>query len=273
MSDIKIEDAKKDLLGGFEFGLKTFRISCENLQIVRVWAKRLSSLKDEQQLMWRINGIAKSGEDGVCVIGGKEIKREFELIITSDEYAKESWDWHKANEVSHLHQNEIPEQLYSIKKRMIEVFSEKPPTATLGNYDSLGWQIECNIPDEVFDKIEIDLAMNLIETISISIRWQVALVDNYYTQMKLPTNWGMIRLRENSSPEPLMGHVVSVSWLPKKVAAAETKRDETANADLNISKIVVVPEQQQSNKAFVFPKSIIIALWLIAFGVLMIAMK
>ena len=77
-----------------------------------------------------------------------------------------------------------------------------------------------------------DLTVQLIDTVSVGIEWTFGLIEADAGDMELwrtlseepgkdpvygshmPQTWGMFKLSEDKSPEPLWGHVTSLHWLP-----------------------------------------------------------
>jgi hypothetical protein len=280
MSDIDIEESEKDYLCGFSFGIRTFWIEAKDIKIIRVWSTRLSSADKEPKLVSVIDGIAISKKDGVCVIGEDEVRREFKFSIETDANASESWEWLKANDISHINKDKIPEQLYRIKELTAECFNESPPTATLfvsesdweiGNETS--WNIACQISQEVFDELAHDLMAGDIENISIGIEWKLGLIKDNYAPPSYPTDWGMIRLRADEAPQSLKGHVISLSWKPKRCLPNNTVMCEPLPENLSEPKSANLLEETVERTEYVFPKSAITALWTIAIGIMLLILK
>ena len=46
----------------------------------------------------------------------------------------------------------------------------------------------------------------------IGIKWVAGLVEDDHTPPAFPTTWGLYKMSEDKSPEPLYGHVISVGW-------------------------------------------------------------
>lgn len=95
-----------DAFGGFGFTIRTFWIEAKDLHVGRVWRKDPLGSSGAPKFTSGIRGIAVPEKDGVCVIGGKEIRHEFDLTLKVDTNAKKDWEWHKANSVTNLHINE-----------------------------------------------------------------------------------------------------------------------------------------------------------------------
>ena len=94
-----------------------------------------------------------------------------------------------------------------------------PPTATLFSLEAdrelgieEGWVIECTIPREVRDQLVQDILAGKANEISVGIKWLSGLVRDKHAPPSVTTTWGLFRTEADSSPEPLQGHVESLTW-------------------------------------------------------------
>ena len=205
--------ADREPFGGYGIAIRTFWIDGTNFLSARRWSKESTYNSTESNFSTYLSGKAIT-TDSVSVIGGSERVREFGLSIESDEDAKQSWQWHKANDVGSYDGN-APE--LRAKRRINEVLEEAPPTATLFLVEAdretgiqRQWNIECKIPRPVLQHFERELLAEQTKRIQIGIRWVFGLILDEHAPLSVPTTWGLFRISDQV--EPLYGHVTSLNW-------------------------------------------------------------
>jgi hypothetical protein len=270
-------------LGGFDFAIRTFWIEAKDLKVGREWMKDQLGTGGSPKFTSGIHGVAVSEKDGVCIIGGKETKHEFDLTLNVDTDAAKAWERHKAFSVRAWRINEkTPGEIIGILKLIDEELSKDPPTATLFTYEDdweigikAGWGLECKIPEEVYAKIEEELNAGRIQSVMLGIHWEAGLVFDVHAPPSFPTNWGMFRIADNMSPEPLQGHVTSVRWTPKDQLKTPLVQDHDENAapSLPIVDLTQVSPQASDPLVISIPKGIVFALWAIAVSVFLLLFK
>ncbi|MDD3936165.1 hypothetical protein [Rhodoferax sp.] len=272
-----------DDFGGFGFAMRTFWIEAKDLKVGREWMRSQLGSGGSPKFTSRIHGVAVSEKDGVCVIGGKEIRHEFDFTLNVDTDATKAWEWHKANSVTDLRINEKTSgEIVRILKLIDERLDKDPPTATLFTYEDdweigikAGWGIECEIPQEVYTKIEEELSAGLIQSVRLGIKWEAGLVFDVHAPPSFPTNWGMFRIADDKSPEPLQGHVTSVGWAPKDQLKTPLVQDhdEATAPSLPVVDLTQVSPQVSDPLVISIPKGIVFALWAIAVSVFLLLFK
>ncbi len=272
-----------DAFGGFGLAIRTFWIKAKDLKVGRVWAKDQLGSGGPGKFTSRIHGVAVSEKDGVCVIGDKKIMHEFALTLNVDTDVSTAWERYKASSVTKFRINEkTPAEIVGLLKFIDERLSEDPPTATLFNYEDDweigikgGWEISCMIPTEVYDKIEEELRAGLIQSVTLGIDWEAGLVFDKHAPPSFPTNWGMFRIADDETPEPLQGHVTSVRWTPKDHLKTTLIQDNDENEAPSLPLADCMEAASRiSNPAVVsIPKGIVFALWAIAVSVFLLLFK
>jgi hypothetical protein len=261
-----MDEAKtEDVFDGYGFAIRTFYFDVNELHIHRGWSQ--NSLNTGRTKFYSsIKGRAVS-EDRVGIIGRDGSVKDFEFTLGVDTDAKESWEWLKAHDVLAYTDNSKynPEHI-RIKNLIGERLDANPPTATLLNWDDdwetgtkAGWSIVCQIPPDVFSKIEDEIVAKAVNSISMSVRWEAGLVFDEHAPPSVPTVWGLFCLEENRSPEPLRGHVISIQWSPTN--HGETKPKEASD---DMPAPTPAPVTAVAPVVFNVPKSAIAALWVLA---------
>lgn len=211
-------DARTKLFGGYGFAIRTFWIKGTGLTVSRRWKRQETIDPDPgDRFSTSISGKAISEKDSVCVIGqeNREIK-EFALTIKSDAYATQEWERIRSIEELVIKNDGTTPEL-RVRAHIFEQLSKDPPTATLFVTDDDwetgikgGWSIECAIPPSVLAQLEADLLAQRAHELHMGIKWEGALVRDEHAPPSFPTSWGLFTIAKN--PEPLHGHVKSISW-------------------------------------------------------------
>jgi len=216
MGEAKTEAA----FGGYGAAIRTFWFKVDDLQIHRGWSKK-SLPTDTPKFSSSVMGRAVS-EDRVGVIGRDSSVKDFEFTLGVDTDAKNSWELHKAHDVlAYTDNSKYRPEYVNFKKFISERLDKNPPTAALLKYNDdwetgikAGWSISCQIPPDVFSKLECEIVAKTVTSISMSVSWEGGLVFDEYAPPSVPTVWGLFCLQENGSPETLHGHVLSIRWSP-----------------------------------------------------------
>lgn len=211
----------KQPFADFSFSTRNFRVTGSRLRIIRTW-RRSPSLGQEgnPELSAAIFGVAIGQSNDVCVIGTPERAKEFSLTIHAERDAKHSWE-----DIKRLHlladgdrHSDTPER--RVRNRQYELLDKEPPTATLFvTYPDKdlgtqgGWSVECDIPQETFERLVTDLTEGRADEVTIDIEWVAGLAcsDSFFG-MSAATTWGLFKLSEQDSPEPLQGHMAVIRW-------------------------------------------------------------
>jgi hypothetical protein len=270
MDESKTEDA----FGGYGATIRTFWFKVDHLQIRRGWSKN-SLTTNRPKFYSSVIGRAVS-EDRVGVIGRDSSIKDFEFTLGVDTDAKSSWEWHKAHDVLAFTDNSKYDPAYVFfKKSISERLDKNPPTAALLNYDDdwetgikAGWEIVCQVPPDVFSKIEDEIAAKTVTSILMSVIWEGGLVFDKNAPPSVPTVWGLFCLQENRSPETLHGHVSSIRW-------SSTNHEETKPKEARDDMHAPTPANVTAAAPVVIniPKSAIAALWVIALAAVIYLFK
>jgi len=259
------EATTEDAFGGYGFAIRTFWFDVTNLHLHRTWSQN-SVITDRPEFVSGIKGKAVS-EDRVGVIGRDGSIKEFDFTLRVDSDAKKSWEWHKAHDVLAYtdHSKYKPEHI-CIKKLISERLDANPPTAVLLTYEAdweignkAGWSIECQVPPDIFAKLENEIAAETATSISIGVRWEGGLVFDKYAPPSVPNIWGLFCLEKNRSPESLWGHVTLIQWSPinhGKTSHKEARVDMPAPTPAPVTAVAPV--------IFNVPKYASAALWVLA---------
>jgi hypothetical protein len=201
-------------LDGFKVVGGTFWVSATDFKIVHRWSRsELIGYDESPEFALTVTGAAVAKER-VCVIGTTEYVRKFGLVLRSTTKAKERWEWHRAHDISIGNEADTPER--RINNRRNEILDRSPPTAMLwaqltsAGHVSGDWDLECQIPDAVLERLAGDVTARRVNTISIGIEWVAGLVKHLL--LGAGTTWGLFKLSDDGSPEPLWGHVTSITW-------------------------------------------------------------
>jgi hypothetical protein len=252
-------------LGGYGPAIRSFFFRVQDLHLQRKWSQDLFGT-DGPRFESSISGKAVS-EDRVGVIGRDGTVKEFDFTLGVDTHVKTTWERFKevdafpTRDHSKYHEKHV-----RIKNLISERFEENPPTAFLCTYDDnweigikAGWSIDCNVPPDVLARLEDEIESGTVSSILISVHWQVGLVRDQHAPLSFPTIWGLFCLEENGSPEPLYGHVNSISWAHK--IQGKTNREETG---YEMPAPTAAPAKTVAPVAFNVPKYAIVALWVLA---------
>jgi hypothetical protein len=230
-------EPKQDPFMGFGFAIRSFYVNATQLRVARSW-RRSTLQSDEPQFNITISAKAKADKDDVCVIGSDERSEEFYLTIRSDVGLTEQW--RDIVRMESVHIGKIDDTPQSrVRHLQHSRFEKEPPTATLfvsypdeeiGN--SGGWIMECNLAQDILEKIVADVERSSTNDLQIKIRWECGLVRDKHAPPAYPTSWGMFRLTEGEPPEPLRGYVESVNWAltsDDKVAVTSISSSESGD--------------------------------------------
>ncbi len=220
--------------GGFGFAIRTFWLKATELRIGRKWFRE--DIEDgAAKFDFEIGGKARS-KDAVVIIGETKSTNDFHFHLNADDPAK---SWARVKEIDiavgwNFEDESTPER--RLKKHIYEKLDQAPPTATLFWYETdweIGikesWVIECTIPKEVRDQLVQDILAGKANEISVEIDWECGLVYDKHAPPSVPTAWGLFRTEADGEPEPLHGHVESLTWelrLPHVGAPDITDQEE-----------------------------------------------
>jgi hypothetical protein len=190
-----------------------------NLSVRRHWSEEIRGRPSPRELHTCVDGDGVLEIDTVSVIGSNARAKEFHLGLWTDKNVAEEWAYAKANRQALIpHGASTPEQ--RVRKRIFELLDDKAPTATLfpmeddrerGGING-GWAMEVKLPSHVMRQLEEDLVANRTQRVNFGIEWVCGLVFDEHAPPNFPTDWGLFRVTEKASPEPLRGHVVSIGW-------------------------------------------------------------
>ena len=260
----------EEAFGGYGLSShRTFEFEVSDLQIGRSWDRK-PSITDRPlwapEFISSISGKAVS-EDHVRVIGRDGSVKDFDFSLQVDTNAKETWE--SINGIySFLANIDSPKnkpEYIGLMKHISERLDENPPTAALGNSEAdweLGikasWYISCQVPPEIFSKIEYEILANTVKSISIGVRWEAGLLFDIHAPPSFPNIWGLFCL--NGSPHTLHGHVSYIAFSPTNFVKTKPKepRDDMPPPPPPAPVAAVAPV------VFTVPKSAIAALWVIA---------
>ncbi len=203
--------------GGSGFAIRTFWLKATELRIGRKWLRE--DIEDgAAKFDFDIGGKARS-RDAVVIIGETKSTTDFDFLLSVDDPAK-SWARMKETSIAaglNLEDESTPER--RLRKHLYGELDQAPPTATLFWYETdweIGikesWVIECRIPKEVRDQLVQDILAGKANEISVGIKWLGGLVRDKHAPPSVTTTWGLFRTEADSSPEPLQGHVESLTW-------------------------------------------------------------
>jgi hypothetical protein len=264
------EATEDDAFGGYDFAIRTFYFQVTGLQVNRVWSRE-SLRKKTPEFFTSISGKATS-EDRVGVIGSEGSVKEYDFTLRVNTDAKESWEWHKRiNGLLSTDHPEFKPEHIRLKQLIEERLDESPPTAALGTDDGdweLGtrpsWWIECMVPPEVLSKIEDEITAKTVSSIYMGVKWEAGLVFDRHAPPSFPTTWGMFRLGADRSPELMQGHVSLVKWSPTSHEKEKTEHIDKERPDNDFPAGTPAPSPVLAPPMFNMPKSVTIALWIIA---------
>ncbi len=203
--------------GGFGFAIRTFWLKATELRIGRTWFRE-DNEDGAAKFDFNIGGKARS-RDAVVIIGETKSTTDFHFFLNADDPAK---SWARVREVyiavdDHFEDKSTPER--RLRKHLYGELDQAPPTATLLSLEAdrelgieEGWVIECTIPREVRDQLVQDILARKANEISVGIKWLGGLVRDKHAPPSVTTTWGLFRTEADSSPEPLQGHVESLTW-------------------------------------------------------------
>jgi hypothetical protein len=212
-----------DPLSGLGPGIRTFHLLVADLKLVRGWTKS----EDENAPLTSIlyfTGTAKSELDGVRDSGSHDIQKTFALTMRSARESTSQWSEYKQVRDFRLKNANLPADSKFCRSLRIqeERFDEDPPTSTLLAMDTEGearinarCHIECQVQDFILEQLAKDWEKGLTG-LSVGIEWCMGYVDNEAAPIGFATNWVLPRMTKESNPEPLLGHVESVSWVPER---------------------------------------------------------
>ena len=219
--------------GGFGFAIRTFSLKATELQIGRKWLRE--DIEDgAAKFDFEIGGEARS-RDAVVIIGETKSTTDFHFHLNADDPAK-SWSFVKETCIAgdfKFEDESTPER--RLKNNIYGKLDQAPPTATLFWVETAweigikeGWVIECTIPKEVRDQLAQDILAGKANEISVGIDWVGGLVHDKNAPPSVTTTWGLFRVEADRSPEPLHGHVQSLTWelTPPRVGAPEVADQE-----------------------------------------------
>ena len=266
---------------GYGLAFRTFWVSVSGLKVRRAW-QRDPWRDDELPFSSWLSGVATATKDGVCIIGKAEERREFDFVLRGDLDANQAWEFEKANDLKLTPLKPAAEKISRLRKLVVSRLDEAPPTAHLGfiasdweigNGDS--WFIECRVSGEVFEKLAEDVLAGAADTIDVGIKWVAGFVRDQYAPPSVPTAWGMCREADGESPDPLRGHVTSVTWAHLAKAVERTSRvsggvmptqsESARESGIELPRPQPVPHE--------IPKAVVIALWIIATATMLLAIK
>lgn len=219
---------EQTLFGGYGFAIRHFHVAGTELKVERRWSRSRIGEDASPEFSITITGIA-SGEDDVRVIGGEERSRTFSLAIRSDAKAKEHWETIKRLDKLVAGEGaDTPERRLWTHRN--EELDASPPTASLFMTSddresgvAGGWALECQVSQDVLDRLITDVMDGRASTVRIGINWVAGLVEDKYAPQRYATTWGLFKLSDESAPEPLWGHVTQFAWTPTTVAEAREK--------------------------------------------------
>jgi len=211
--------SKEKPFDGFSFAIRTFWVEGTELTVWRRWSGNSLDPEKPRKLSTSISGQGILEKDSVCVIGSDKQTKEFSLTITSNEEVAQEWERIKEiDEIVTPHGDQTPE--LRIRKRIYEALDNNPPTAFLfysnGDWEvgaKSGWAMECKVPLYVLEKLESDIESKKIKKITLGIKWEAGLVKDEHDPPSVPTTWGLWKLQGKDDPEPLHGHVESITWV------------------------------------------------------------
>jgi hypothetical protein len=255
----------KNSLGGFKLAIRNFYFTVTDLHCNRVWSMEVR--ENNRKFSLFVTGKAVS-EDRVKVIGRDGSVKDFDFTLRVDTDVKELWQFTRQTErsIDALRNSDDLKSETQLIKKINERLDENPPTATLYTFDNDrelgikgGWSIDCNVPPEIFSKIEDDIAAGAVTSIKISVDWEFGLVSDCHAPPGIPTTWGLICFDEESSPTPLRGHVTMVRWSPASLGGTNPK-EVRENIPLPTPATVTA----LSPVLLKMPNISIIALWILA---------
>ncbi len=240
------DDHKQENFSGFGLAIRTFWLTAEAFEATRCWSS------EEEKTRLFLIGSAYS-EDKVSIIDSDAPTQNFSITI-NDEDAAKRWDLLKEMGVfSDPPKDPTPEQ--KLNNRIGELLNENPPTATLLKTESdweigtkEGWFIECSLSKETFNQLANDLFAKNITQIKFGIEWVGGVVRDEHAPPSYPTVWGLFSINEGRSPEPLRGHVKSISWSLSASQEVQGKSDDDQAIEAERKKMVLSAMNDEDGK-------------------------
>ena len=269
--------------GGYGFAIRTFWFDVNDISLWRGWSPK-SLITDRPKFISSVSGKAVS-KDRVGVIGRDGSVKDFDFTLGVDTDVKQSWEFLKSasdrlSAIIDRSENKgagrrptIELEYMSITKSIDDRLDENPPTAALGTYESdweigikAGWYIECQVPPDIFSKLENEIAAETVTSIKIGVTWEAGLVSDEHAPPSVPTVWGLFCL--DGSPKSLRGHVSTITWSPTNLVKTKPKeaRDDMPPPP-------PAPVAAVAPVVFNVPKSAIAALWVIALATVLYLFK
>ena len=235
--------------GEFDPVTRPFWINVRDLAVWRTWCRAADEVPDGEMTeplrkIERIGAPAPSievhgtalSEDVVCVIGKLDISRNnFPLKIRCDARAVERWRRVDADMCKTLDESAPTWRLHTlIRERLLK----RPPTASLGVAEpdrdlnnSGGWWFECEVPSAVLKQLEDDIAAGCVDSVRIGIDWEGGLVHGgRFAPPGREAKWGLMTIPGGYGPEPLYGHVQSITW-QRAIASVTQSAGENSSSE------------------------------------------
>ncbi len=216
-------------LHGFGDSIRRLYVTVTDLKCFQI-GNGMSPIDDEgitPCVTGLFKGTASIEDDALMIIGSdKEPIKQLSITIRPFNdwiHLNERWDEHlKETGEAKTTGQEVNDDFGRIKQYLQNVhnnrFNEQPPTASVGFYKN--WFIECDIHQEIFNKLTADFINGSCEQIRIAIEMHPTLIDNEYADRSESVVFGVLDWDAYGSSG--FGYTTSLTWEKNPTAVAQS---------------------------------------------------